>query len=157
MGPPTAGFSAEIALRACELFGPLSERQIDELAACATARTLSAGETLFAQNDDALDLFVVAEGRVVVRFTVPGGDEVDVFDAGQHHVCGWSSLIAPHEYVAGAVAVEDTTVLVIPAAAAEDVFLLEPFAGDEVVKLLAGDISKRLRNVRTELLGLLAH
>ena len=43
----------------------------------------------------------------------------------------------------------------IPAAAAEDIFLLEPFAGYEVMKRLAGDISVRLRNVRTELLGLL--
>ena len=154
MRPPTTDLSIETTLRRCELFRPLSDRQISELAACVTTRPLRAGEVLFAQNDDALDLFVVAHGRVAVRFSTPAGDGVDVFDAGPYHVCGWSSLIAPHEYVAGASAVEDATVLVIPAAAAEDVFLLEPFAGYEVVKLLAGDISVRLRNVRSELLGL---
>jgi CRP/FNR family transcriptional regulator, cyclic AMP receptor protein len=154
MGPPTTDLSIETALRRCELFRPLSDRQIGELAACATVRPVPAGEVLFEQGEDALDLFVVAEGRVAVRFSTPIGDGIDVFDAGQYHVCGWSSLIAPHEYVAGAKAVEDATVLVVPSAAAEDVFLLEPFAGYEVIKLLAGDVSIRLRNVRTELLRL---
>jgi CRP-like cAMP-binding protein len=160
MRPPTADLSVEdlsvaATLRRCELFCPLSDRQIGELATWVTTRSLRPGEPLFEQNDEAHDLFVVAAGRVAVRFAAPDGGKVDVFDAGQFHLCGWSSLIAPHVYVAGASAVEDATVLVIPAAAAEDVFLLEPFAGYEVMKLLAGDISTRLRNVRTELFGML--
>lgn len=155
MKEPAADVGAETTLRRCDLLRPLSERQIAELAACAVTRSLRRGESLFDQNDEAYDFFVVAEGRIAVRMTASGGGSIDVFDAGQYRLCGWSSLVAPHEYVAGATAVEDSTVLVIPAAAAEDVFLLEPFAGYEVMKRLAGDISIRLRNVRTELLGLL--
>ncbi len=154
MRPPTADLTAEGTLRRCELLRPLSDRQIGELAACSSSRSLRAGESLFEQNDEAHDFYVVAEGRIAVRLAAPGGGAIDVFDAGQYRLCGWSSLVAPHEYVAGAVAVEDATVLVIPAAAAEDVFLLEPFAGYEVMKRLAGDVSIRLRNVRKELLGL---
>ena len=48
-----------------------------------------------------------------------------MFDASENRLCGWSSLVAPHEYVAGAIAVEDAAVLVIPRAA-EDIFLLSP-------------------------------
>ncbi len=155
MTPPAPDLTPEATLRRCDLLRPLSERQIAELAACATTRSLRAGEPLFAQNDEAHDFFVVAKGRVAVRMTASGGGAIDVFDAGQFRLCGWSSLVAPHEYVAGATAVEDSTVLVVPAAAAEDIFLLEPFAGYEVMQRLAGDISVRLRNVRTELLGLL--
>jgi CRP-like cAMP-binding protein len=155
MTTSAAELSVESTLRRCDLFRPLSDRQIGELAACATARSLRPSEALFEQNDEAHDLFVVAAGRVAVRFSTPDGGKVEVFDAGQFHLCGWSSLIAPHAYVAGASAVEESTVLVIPAAAAEDVFLLEPFAGYEVMKLLAGDISTRLRNIRTELFGVL--
>jgi CRP/FNR family cyclic AMP-dependent transcriptional regulator len=155
MRPDTADVAAESTLRRCELLSPLSDRQIAELAACATPRTLRKGESLFAQNDEAFDFFVVAAGRVVVHMTASDGEGIDVFDATQYRLCGWSSLVAPHEYVAGATALEDATVLVVPAAAAEDIFLLEPFAGYEVMKRLASDISIRLRNVRTELLGLL--
>jgi CRP-like cAMP-binding protein len=155
MKPPTADLSVESTLRRCHLLRPLSERQIAELAACSTARSLRAGEQLFEQNDEAHDFFVVAKGRIAVRVTASGGGAIEMFDAGQFRLCGWSSLVAPHEYVAGATAVEESTVLVVPAAAAEDIFLLEPFAGYEVMQRLAGDISIRLRNVRTELLGLL--
>ncbi len=155
MEPLTACLTSEATLRLCDSLRPLSERQIGELAACSTTRSLRKGESLFEQNDEAHDFFVVAAGRIAVRMTASGGGSIDVFDAEQHRLCGWSSLVAPHEYVAGATAVEESTVLVIPAAAAEDIFLLEPFAGYEVMKRLAGDISIRLRNVRTELLGLL--
>jgi len=155
MRPPIADVTAEATLRRCDLLRPLSDRQIGELAACATVRSLRKGESLFEQNDEAHDFFVVAAGRVAVRMTATAGGSINVFDAGQYHLCGWSSLVAPHEYVAGATAVEDSTVLVIPAAAAEDIFLLEPFAGYEVMKRLAGDISIRLRNLRREVLGLL--
>jgi CRP-like cAMP-binding protein len=155
MRPPAADLrAAEETLRRCELLAPLSDRQIGELAACATARSVRKGEPLFEQNDEAYDFFVVSEGRVAVRFAAPGGGTIDLFDAGQYRLCGWSSLIAPHVYVAGAVAEEDAQLLVIPAADAEDVFLLEPFAGYEVMKRLAGDISIRLRNARQELLRL---
>lgn len=155
MGPSAADTAAVETLRRCELLRPLSERQISELASCATLRSLRAGEQLFEENDEAYDFFVVSTGRVAVRFAAPDSDKVDVFDAGPYHLCGWSSLIAPHEYVAGAFAVEDAEVFVVPAAAAEDVFLLEPFAGYEVMKRLAGDISVRLRNVRGEIVRLL--
>jgi CRP-like cAMP-binding protein len=153
MMPPAPALSAEVTLRRCDLLRPLSERQITELAACASTRSLRAGERLFDQNDEAYEFFVVAQGRVAVRMMASAGDAIEVFDAGPFRLCGWSSLVAPHEYVAGATAVEDSTVLVIPAAAAEDIFLLEPFAGYEVMKRLAGDISIRLRNVRREMLG----
>ena len=53
--PPTEG-----TLRRCDLLGPLSDRQIGELAACATTRALHKGESLFEQNDEAHDFFVVA-------------------------------------------------------------------------------------------------
>ena len=155
MEPSTAYMTSEATLRLCDSLRPLSERQIGELAACSTTRSLRMGESLFEQNDEAHDFFVVAAGRIAVRMTASGGGSIDVFDAGQYRLCGWSSLVAPHEYVAGGTAVEESTVLVIPAAAAEDIFLLEPFAGYEVMKRLAGDVSIRLRNVRTELLGLL--
>jgi CRP/FNR family transcriptional regulator, cyclic AMP receptor protein len=155
MRPSTTYSTVEATLRRCELLRPLSDRQIGELAACSTERLLRKGESLFVQDEEAHDFFVVAEGRVAVRMTASAGGGIDVFDAAQYRLCGWSSLVAPHEYVAGATAMEDATVLVISAAAAEDIFLLEPFAGYEVMKRLAGDISIRLRNVRRELLGLL--
>jgi CRP-like cAMP-binding protein len=155
MRPPTADLSYESTLRHCELLEGLSDEQIVALATCATARSLAEGETLFDQNAEAHDLFVVASGRLAVRLATPTGHVIEVFDAGQYRLSGWSALVAPHMYIADAKAAEDSTVLVIPSAEAEEIFLREPAAGYEVMKKVAGIVSTRLRDIKEELIELL--
>lgn len=152
MRPPTADLSVESTLRHCDLLEPLSSRQIAELAACVTVRTLREGEQLFKKSEEAHDLYIVVSGRLVVQLSAPDGSPIEWFEAGQYRLCGWSSIVAPHAYAADAYAAEDTTVLVLSAAAAEDVFLTEPFAGYEVMKRIAGEVSVRLRDVKEELI-----
>jgi len=155
MRPPTADLSVESTLRHCELLDPLSDGQIQELAERATMLSLREGEALFKQNAEAHDLFIVAAGRLAIRLATPTGHDVEVVEVGQYCLSGWSSLVAPHMYVADAQALEDCTVLVIPAADAEAVFLREPVAAYEVMKKLAGVISLRLRELKEELLEVL--
>ncbi len=155
MKPPTADLSVESTLRHCDLLEPLSDAQIAELATLAGMVTLRDGEALFEQNDDARDLFIVASGRLAIRLATPAGHVIEVVDAGQYRLSGWSSLVAPHIYIADARAVEDSAVLVIPAAAAEEVFLQEPAAAYVVMKRLAGLISTRLRDIKEQLIEVL--
>jgi CRP-like cAMP-binding protein len=155
MRPPTADLTIETTLRHCDLLEPLSEEQIAELAEKVTRRALNEGEKLFSQNDEARDLCIVESGRLAVRLATPGGHAIEVFDAGQYRLSGWSAMIAPHLYVADATAEEYTTVLLIPASEAEAVFLREPARGYEVMKKLAGTISARLRDIKEQLIELL--
>jgi CRP-like cAMP-binding protein len=155
MKPPTADLTAETTLRHCDLLEPLSDAQIAELAELAARRELQEGEKLFSQNEEARDLCIVESGRLAVRLSAPGGHVIEVFDAGQYRLSGWSALVAPHIYVADATAEEHTTVLVIPASEAEAVFLREPGRGYEVMKKLAATISMRLRDIKEQLIELL--
>ncbi|HJW74806.1 MAG TPA: cyclic nucleotide-binding domain-containing protein [Thermoleophilia bacterium] len=155
MRPPTADLSVETTLRHCDLLEPLSDGQIAELAARATRRTLQEGEKLFSQNDEARDLCIIESGRLAVRLAAPGGHVIEVFDAGQYRLSGWSALVAPHIYIADATALEYTSVLLIPAGQAEEVFLTEPERGYAVMKKLAGTISMCLRDIKEQLIELL--
>jgi CRP-like cAMP-binding protein len=155
MKPPTADLSVESTLRHCELLGALSDAQIQALAARARMQTLREGDTLFAQNAEAHDLFVVASGRLAIRLSTPGGHVIEVVEVGQYCLSGWSALVAPHVYVADAYALEDSAVLLIPAADAEEVFLSDPAAGYAVMKQLAGVVSTRLRDIKEELIEVL--
>lgn len=155
MRPPTADLTIETTLRHCDLLEPLSDEQIAELATKVTRKALEEGEKLFSQNDEARDLCIVESGRLAVRLAAPGGHVIEVFDAGQYRLSGWSALIAPHMYVADAMAEEYTTVLLVPAAEAEKVFLKEPARGYDVMKKLAATISIRLRDIKEQLLELL--
>jgi CRP-like cAMP-binding protein len=68
---------------------------------------------------------------------------------------GWSSIVAPHIYVADAKALEDSAVIAISADEVEDILLREPAAGYEVMKKVAGVISTRLRDIKEELIEVL--
>jgi CRP-like cAMP-binding protein len=154
MRPPTADLSIESTLRHCELLEPLSDAQVAALAELAETRSLS-GEVLFAQNDPAGHLYVVESGRLSVRLSTPSGRLVEVVEAGQYSLVGWSALVAPHAYVADAHADEEVTVLAIPAAAFEEVLLREPLAAYQVMKRLAGIVSVRLRDIKEALIEVL--
>jgi CRP-like cAMP-binding protein len=155
MRPPTADLSIESTLAHCELLEPLSEAQIRALAEHGRLVTVKEGEALFDENTVAHTLFVVASGRLAIRLATPAGRIIEVQEIGQYCVSGWSSLVAPHVYVAEASALEDSTVLAISADEVDDILLREPAAGYQVMKKLAGVISARLRDMKEELIEVL--
>jgi CRP-like cAMP-binding protein len=136
------------SLRRCELFEPLSDAQIEELASCSRRQALVAGEMLLSENAEADELFVVEHGLLTVKLTVSGGRVVSVAEAGPGQLVGWSALAAPHAYFAEVVALTDGVVLALSAADVEEVLLREPAAGYAMMKRIAGLISMRLRDVK---------
>ncbi len=155
MRPPTADLSVESTLAHCELLEPLSEAQIEALAEHCRMVTVREGDTLFDQDTVAHSLFVVASGRLAIRLATPAGRVIEVVEVGQYSVSGWSSLVAPHVYVAEASALEDSTVFAVSADEAEDILLREPAAGYAVMKQVAGVICTRLRDIKEELIEVL--
>jgi CRP-like cAMP-binding protein len=155
MRPPTADLSVESTFAHCELLEPLSEAQIEALAEHSRMLTVHEGETLFDADTAAHSLFVVASGRLAIRLATPSGRIVEVVEVGQYGISGWSSIVAPHVYVAAAWALEDSTVVAISADEVEAILLREPEAGYRVMKKLAGLISLRMRDLKEELIEIL--
>jgi len=155
MRPPSADLSVESTFARSALLEPLSEAQIEALAEHSRVVVLNEGEPLFDADTVARSLFVVASGRLAIRLATPAGRVVEVVEVGQYGISGWSSIVAPHVYVAEATALEDTAVVVISADEMEDILLREPAAGYQVMKKLAGLISMRLREMKEELIEVL--
>ena len=155
MRPPTADLSVESTLAHCELLEPLSEAQIEALAEHGRLVTCARESALFDQNTVAHSLFVVASGRLAIRLAAPDGGTIEVVEVGQYGISGWSSLVAPHVYVAEASALEDSAVIAISADEMEAILLREPAAGYAVMKKLAGIVSTRLRDIKEELIEVL--
>jgi len=151
----TTAVSSE-SLRRCELFAPLSDAQIDELAARCRRRVLVVGETLLSQNAEANELFVVEHGVLSIRLAVGDGRAISSAEAVPGQLVGWSALAAPHVYFAEVVALTDGVVLALAAADVEEVLLREPAAGYALMKKIAGLISVRLRDLKEQIVELLA-
>jgi CRP-like cAMP-binding protein len=146
---------ASQSLRRCELFEPLSDAQIEELAVRSRRRALVAGETLLSVNEEADELFVIEHGLLTVKLAVSGGRVVSSAQAGPGQLVGWSALAAPHAYFAEVVALTDGVVVALSAADVEEVLLLEPAAGYAMMKKIAGLISVRLRDLKEQFVELL--
>jgi CRP-like cAMP-binding protein len=155
MRPPTADLSVESTFAHCELLEPLSEAQIEALAEHSRMVILKEGEPLFDQDTVAHSLFVVASGRLAIRLATPAGRVVEVVEVGQYGISGWSSIVAPHVYVAEAKALEHSAVVAISADEVEAILLREPEAGYQVMKKVAGTVSMRLRELKEELIEVL--
>ena len=135
----------------------MSEAQIEALAQHSRMVTVREGETLFDADTVAHSLFIVASGRLAIRLTTPSGRVVEVVEVGQYGISGWSSIVAPHVYVAAAWALEDSAVVAISADEVEAILLREPEGGYQVMKKLAGLISLRMRDLKEELIEVLEH
>ena len=98
---------------------------------------------------------MVASGRLAIRLATPSGRTIEVVEVGQYGIAARSSIVAPHVYVAEAMALEDCTVVAVSADEVEAILLREPEAGYQVMKKLAGLISVRLRDMKEELVEVL--
>jgi CRP-like cAMP-binding protein len=155
MRPPIGDLSVESTFAHCELLEPLSAAQIEALAEHGRMAVFKEGEPLFDQDTVAHSLFVVASGRLAIRLATPSGRVIEVVEVGQYGISGWSSIVAPHVYVAEATALEDSAVVAISADEVEAILLREPEAAYQVMKKLAGLVSARLRDLKEELIEVL--
>jgi CRP/FNR family transcriptional regulator len=100
-------------LRDAELFQELDDATLIELAAHCKYRELSAGETLFRQDDSGDALYILAAGQIHVVRVYPTGEEVILATEGPYYAIGELSLLAQQPRTGSVVAVSDCTLLAL--------------------------------------------
>jgi CRP/FNR family transcriptional regulator len=111
----TPGMSAEV-LRRIPYFASVPATELSRLAGRCTARGLGAGETLFEEGQPCRGLFIVAEGLVEIRQISFRGREQVFHTEGPGATLGEGPLFDGAGYIASAVAVVPTRVLLLPRA-----------------------------------------
>ena len=131
------------ALSQAELFQGLSEATLDAVAALCRAHDYEEGESVYRFGDDALDVYVLVNGRV--RFSLGVGNR-----PGEGHsvftsrmVIGWAALVTDQpRRIATAACLEPTRLLAISGKALLDVLEANPADGFIVMKRLAAMITR---------------
>jgi CRP-like cAMP-binding protein len=88
-------------LKKVELFKELDLSQLKEVKDCCQIKKIKEGERIFRDRDEASLLWAVSEGRVDLRFDLPGRDsskETTVAIISEGMVFGWSSFVPPYKY-----------------------------------------------------------
>jgi len=92
-------------LKNVDIFKVLNDDQLASIASSFHEKEYKQGDKLFKEGDQASHIWIVAEGRVDLRFDLPGrstSEETTISTISELMVFGWSGLVPPHEYTLSA-------------------------------------------------------
>ncbi len=143
-------------LESTELFGGLEAGHLGKVADMCRGTSHRKGETIFKEGDEAKELYILMDGRVVLEMEVcPVPDRpsiptaVEVVTEGE--TLGWSALVEPYVYTLSARCVANCRVLTINGDMLRRVMTDDTILGYELMKRLAKIISLRLAYTRLRL------
>lgn len=130
-------------LAASDLFGSLSEQDLEALDHASALRELKRNDLLFAEGDEASDLYMVVEGKIAIaRESFDGRESVlALMDPGD--LFGEMPLFDDDNRSADARALETSTVLAVPYGAVRSLYDRRP----ELLWRVVGLLSSRLRSM----------
>ncbi|SNX96642.1 cAMP-binding domain of CRP or a regulatory subunit of cAMP-dependent protein kinases [Geodermatophilus sabuli] len=130
-------------LGSTRFFGGLDQPSLLSLASASRQRTYGRGQYLWYQGDAGDQLVVVCKGMVKVVLTSEGGEEIVLVTLGRYDSVGELAILDGAPRSASVVAVEATTVLMLPRAAVLEVMAAHP-AVLEAVLCSLGQLVRRL-------------
>ena len=140
------------ALRQCELFSELDDAELELVAPLCRETVYAEGETIFAADEQARDLYILQEGRVALQVRLRSGvglsGDVTLEDVEPGHIFGWSSVVKQRRFTASARALEPVKVIAIEGDDLNALFDRDAHLGFVVMKQLAEVIASRLRHTR---------
>ncbi|MGO8991075.1 MAG: Crp/Fnr family transcriptional regulator [bacterium] len=136
-------------LRKTELFGTLTESQLNILLSDSSVESLPGGKIIFRQGDEANHLYVLIEGMVAL--SVKTAEKFDFLTSKvekEGAAFGIPSLIEPFRYNMTATCLKPSKVLVIDAGVVRLDMERDPKMGMEIMKKLASIYFNRLSEMR---------
>ncbi len=101
-------------LRSTPLFRKVGAADLDRVAAVSRGRAYARNERIFDEGDPSDDLVMIARGRVKIFKTTPGGKDVILEIFGPGDPLGAVAVYEGRPYPASAVALDDTSCVLVP-------------------------------------------
>lgn len=145
-------------LKKCELFSNLGAEHLEKLSLHCRDESFAQGVVLFKEGDEARELYILKEGRVVLemevrpiasRPAIPTAVELMI----KNEIVGWSALVEPYVYTLSARCMTYCSTLAIRGDIFRQTMADDPVLGYEVMKQLSRIISLRLSNTRLRLIN----
>jgi CRP-like cAMP-binding protein len=143
-------------LKKMELFGTLSEPQLNFLLSHSSVESFPEGKTIFRQGDEANHLYILIEG--MVDLSVKTEEKIDFLTSKiekEGAAFGIPSLIEPFRYNVTATCLKLSKVLVINAGRVKMDMERDPKMGMEIMKKLVSTYFNRLNEMRVGVSNLL--
>lgn len=138
------------------LFQGLDAKHLNLVADQFSTAAFDAGETVFDQGAPANRVYIVANGKVVIRFKPYDGDLLDVSEIEKDGIFGWSSVLGRKRYTSSAVCLEDTETFWIRGDVLRELAEDHPETGVIILERLAEVIAQRLQSTHKHVVQLIS-
>ena len=138
-------------LRKCELFSGLNRQEVENIASLGRLETYTAGEDILSQGDFGENLYVIAEGMVVLERSIDlgtrrGSAVIGLLGKGRALGC-WSALLGePHTLMSSARCRKPTKAVVIKGLALRKMMLGDLELGFKVLERLCFILRERIHS-----------
>lgn len=143
------------ALRKCDLFEGLSDEELLLIAPLAHEETYEAGAVIFRENDPARDLYMVRDGRVAILINVGRNQQTVIDTIYPNRSFGWSGMVPPYIRTGTTRALVKTRVIAISGRDLQELCQGKYGTCYTIMEKLATIISRRLKDTRLQLIGLM--
>jgi len=138
-------------LQKCELFSGLSRQEVENIAGLGHLKSYQAGENILSQGDLGENLYIIAEGTVVLERSIDlatrkGRAVIGLLGRGRALGC-WSTLLGePHKLMSSARCRKPTTAVVIEGLALREMMLGDLELGFKVLERLCFILRDRIQS-----------
>ena len=137
-----------------ELFQGLSWHEIDSIAQVCQERSYRRGELIFSEGSTGDELYIVKSGKVAIQMGGRGHNPATVIHLVEpNQIFGEMALIDQENRAAGAKAISDCEILLLPREDLDSVFEANPHIGHVVMHNIATVVASRLRKTNLQLLA----
>jgi CRP-like cAMP-binding protein len=145
-------------LKGYDFFKEFTEEETKKLADIAIEQSFKAGFQIWKRGDQAKNLYLLKEGKVVMSMDTYMGTAkppvpvtVDIVTKGE--AMGWSAVVEPYLYTFGALCIADSKAIVFDADKLRGLINKEIVLGLKFMKAAAKVIANRLNHTQIILIG----
>ncbi len=140
------------ALLQCELFGKLTEQEVQPISGLCQVEQYEVGEAVFTQGDRGSKIHIIKDGQITLERSVDLGDrkaKVRIATLGRGRAFGcWLALLGDaHNVMSSAVCNKKTEVISVEGPALRSALRNTPSVGFKVMERLTHMLADRLRGV----------
>jgi CRP-like cAMP-binding protein len=142
-----------VDLNQVTLFRGLRSQVLEKIRVLAEVRDFEPGAQIFAEDEPAVDLYILSEGKVELSYTLPNDPNTDIriTEVAPGDVFAWSALARGDTLSAKATAIITSSAYIIPAEPLHGIFAENSDVGYAVMTRLAQQLLARLRRTRLDL------
>jgi CRP-like cAMP-binding protein len=143
------------ALKQQILLQEIDNEGLNKIAKIAKEITVKKGEPLFKEKDDTQGLWLIQSGKIEISRVTADGWRQTLVVLPSGHFFGELSILENRKHVASAVALEDTSLILIPREDFERMMEEDCALAFAIVKRIAIAMSKNLRRMNDKFLSAL--